>query len=1175
MDNNARWKWLLLLIVVVLGGSVWMLYPPTNTLRLGLDLSGGAMLVYEVDVPQGANAQTIVAQTIEVLKKRVDPRGVMNLVWRPLAGNRFEVQMPAPSKNLKAIRDTYIDKFEALIDKNISKGLVQRVLRLPAEQRGADLDQIVAGNEQMPPLLQALSDTLDRRHDAERVADTAEQTHRQLQSRLDGLPDEASRNDLESQVKEALEKSFATGLQLVETRRAVGAAWATVLKTNVNPVELDNVLSLSDQPGKRLEDGKYEPSKRTEALTKLIGRYPKRGAAIRDLAKARKEYDKVKGPLEDPEDLVALLRGSGVLEFRIAVQSRGSRALPNAEEFRSELREKGPTKDKTSLYLWCVIDDLTAFTDSASEFAAAHSDPAGYFDRDRNLVAERFGEDVYLLLSNKIDETLTKDFADHRGWELAQASVTQDRTGLRAVSFNLNTRGGQLMGRLTANHINEPMTILLDGLVISAPNIQGAIGASGIITGGRGGFAESEAQYLIRTLNAGSLQAGVKGPISVQSFNAKFGADNLDRGLKAAVAAMVVVASFMAAYYMVNGLIANVALFGNMAMILGIMSVNFLGATFTLPGIAAIVLTIGMAVDANVLIFERIREELERGADIRPAVRTGYGKALATIIDANLTTLITCLVLGYTATTEVRGFAVTLGIGILATLFTALLCTRVLIEFSLMVPSFRSLPMIPTLVPSIGRLLRPNVDWAGKRYIFFVLSAAIGIGGLSAVFSRGPDMLDIEFRSGTQVGFELRQDAAPMRIADVKKRLTAIAEVHEIPELSGDQVKVVALGDLEDNAAKSFKVASLADNTNNRVSEAVKAAFKDVLDEKLAVSFAHDDAEQAGKWIHPIRVAELGPNIDRPEVLEEQVGQYIGGVAIVIDDIDPPITIGDAEARIKRSRFQPPHDTYGYRRVKIIGLDLGAGSDTDPHYKSLAIVTYDDKTNYNDDPSGIDEPGGLAQTEWRLVRHALTLQSSLASVSSFSPQVSRTMQFNAIYAVSLSLLAVVAYIWLRFGSIRYGLAAIVALVHDVAIALGLIAVAASLADTPIGRALLLSDFKIDLTIVAAMLTIVGYSLNDTIVIFDRIRENRGRLAHATPAIINDSINQTFSRTVLTSLTTGMALLTLYIFGGEGVHGFAFAMLIGVVVGTYSSVAIAAPIVLVAAQPDETSALPAG
>ena len=1169
MEDNFRWKWLLLLIVLVLALGGYMMYPPERKLKLGLDLRGGVSLVYEVDVTEDQDARQVVEQTIEVLKERVDPSGVMNLVWRHLQGNRFEVQMPAATETVTRQREAYHGKQEALIDGNIRKGRIQSDLRLEAGQRAGELNRLAGGNEKIGARLRALAETFDARAPLAQAADEAEQAHQELDQQLAELPagtDPGVREQFEARSRAALDSSIEKATALNAGEKKLVEAWTEVLNFNIDPSAFANLLHLSNKP-RRGSDGQTQPSPREAALDKLGQRHPDREAAIRKVAEAYAAYEAVKGPLDDANDLKAMLRGSGVLEYRIA-PAPGK--LANEAEFREQLRERGPTDDKTALYRWFPIDDLTSFTNTRQEIDLARQDPAGFF-LGRNLIAEPFGDAIYLLLSNQPSETITKHFEEHRFWELASAYPTSDEMGFRAVGFELNSVGASLMGRLTSGHIGEPMAIVLDGRIKSAPTIQSMIGATGIITGGRGGFDLRESEFLIRTLNAGSLQAGVKGPIHEKTFNAKFGAANLQRGLKAATAAMIVVAVFMALYYLVNGLIANFALFANMVLILGIMSTDFLSGTFTLPGIAGIVLTIGMAVDANVLIFERIREELERGAEVRPAVRTGYGKALSTIIDANLTTLITCLVLGYTAPTEVQGFAVTLGIGILATLFTALLCTRVWIAIYLQFSGDRGLPMVPMLVPAIGKLLHPGVDWVGKRYGFFLISAALTIGGLGLVYSRGEDLLDIEFRSGTQVGFEIAAGKPAMEIRDVKDRLTKAAGQFGIPELSGDQIKVVATGETEGTGARSFTVATLADNTENRVTRAITRAFEDVLDVQPALSFAHEDERDAiGEWVVPIRTARLGPQIGRLDLTDE-FGEYVGGVAILIEQLDPPATVENIHKRIVRTRFQPPHNEYGYRKYEVVGLE--PARDDRPQdemktlYASVVILTHDEKTNYINDPETLENRNGLAFTEWSLARDALTRDTSLASVSSFSPQVSKTMKVDAVTAICLSLLFVVAYIWLRFGSLRYGLAAIVALIHDVSIALGMIALASTFAHTSLGRALLLSDFKIDLTIVAAMLTIVGYSLNDTIVVFDRIRENRGRLATATPAIINDSINQTFSRTVLTSLTTTLALLTLYIFGGEGVHGFAFGMLIGVAVGTYSSVAIAAPMVLVGAKKD--------
>ena len=1159
MDNPARWKWLLLLVVTVVALATIMVYPPSKRLRLGTDLQGGTTLIYEVDVPSGADTKETIEQTIEVLKNRVDPNGVMNLVWRRLAGNRFEVQMPAAPKNVKTLNREYLEANKALLGANLSRGLVERALRLAPSSRQDSFKKLANGDAATVTVLVDLAEAYDAEAVLRSTAEQAEREHRDAELRLEQAngTSETDRQSLEAAVNAKLEELIPKTDALLSSRKKLGAAWQKVLATNVDPAELDAVLSLSD--GKTNDPSVTSP--RQEGLAVLTKKYPGRAAAIANLAQRHAEYARVKGPLDDHNDLIALLRGSGVLEFRIAPGT----GLPKTDAYRTQLSEKGPRGEPNDPYRWFLVDDLSAFADTGQQRQELLNDPAQYFARERGLIGDRFADQIYLLLHNDPESTMTQ--ADE--WELASAFRTIDDTGFPAVSFSLSTTGGQHMSRLTTAHQGKPMAIVLDGRVISAPSIRSTIGRHGIITGGARGFSPRELDYLIRTLNAGSLQARVsEEPIYVQSFDATFGRDNLERGLYASFGAMIVVAIFMALYYMVNGCIANFALFGNMVLILGIMSTNFLGATFTLPGIAAIVLTIGMAVDANVLIFERIREELDRGTQVQTALRTGYRKALATIIDANLTTLITCLVLGYTATAEIKGFAVVLGIGILATMFTALLGTRVLLELYVLWTGGKTLHMLPTVVPAVGKLLRPKFDWVGKRAGYMTVSTALIVAGFILVYSRGQNMLDIEFRSGTRITFDLKKGQA-LDLADVKKRLTKVADQTGIAELAGNRAKVVIAGDPDGTQGTSFTVATLAENQDRQVSQALQEAFADVLDIRRSLAFDKDDATKVGGApIFTVSSPRLGSNIDRPDIAED-VSEYIGGVAIVLGNMSPPPTISDISQRIDRMRLQPPHDGYGYRSFAVYGLDLATtdlDSDSrDLRYRSAVVLVRDDSTNYLESPRSFEEIGGLADTEWQLTRDAITRQSSLGSVASFSPQVSRTMAINALAAITLTLLAVVAYIWLRFGSLRYGLAAIVALVHDVAIALGIVAAAGLMADSPLGRTLLLSDFKIDLAIVAAILTIVGYSLNDTIVVFDRIRENRGRLAFATPAIINHSINQTISRTTLTSVTTCLALLTLYILGGDGVHGFAFTMLIGVFVGTYSSIAIAAPIVLLGAK----------
>ncbi len=820
------------------------------------------------------------------------------------------------------------------------------------------------------------------------------------------------------------------------------------------------------------------------------------------------------------------------------------------------------------------------------------------------LVARPYGGDFYILLSNTPGTAMT----GQDDWTLTSTSRLSDELGRPSVGFSLDAKGAALMGQLTGGNVGRQMAIVLDGELMSAPTLQAQLTSGGTITGE---FSNAEYQYLLNTLGAGSIEGQLSyDPISQKTTGPSLGQDNLQKGLNACITALIVVGIFMALYYLFAGLVADFALIANMVIILGIMSM--IEATFTLPGIAGIVLTIGMAVDANVLIFERIREELEAKADLPTAVRLGFSKALSTILDANITTLITCVVLGYTATAEVKGFAVVLGVGILATLFTALFSTRVIIDLYLIITKAKTLAMLPTIVPALRKLLSPDVNWVGTAKFFIPLSLILLIAGFSMTIYRGNDILDIEFRSGTEVTFTLAPGTS-LPIDEVRSRLEAFAEMPEAAEVDArveDQIEriaaenadreeaqkldlpteadwsllgtaqVVTVGETAGNGeATGFSVATLIENSA-AVSDALKVIFRDELDVTETVEFDGIDltVDQAKGIVEPVLRGSLYESLGRQFTERSpDVQSFIGGVSIVMENLSPAVSVEDVTERITRMRRQPAYELLGSRPFQVFGLErAGTDKNGNASYSTLAVVVKDNETNYAEDRSQFTETLGLAATEWALAKDALQRDTSLASVSNFSSQVSGTMKQQAIVAMVLSLLAVVGYIWLRFGSLRYGLAAIAALVHDVSITMGILAICGYLVQVPgMHQALLLDDFKINLALVAALLTIVGYSLNDTIIVFDRIRENRGRLKRATPQIINDSINQTVSRTVITSGTTLIAVLTLYILGGPGVHGFAFAMLVGILVGTYSSIAIAAPILLIGDKSGKTGGTAVG
>lgn len=1224
LARNTIW-WKASLIGLVLALSILMIwypgrYGPSQRLKPGLDLAGGTTLVYNVEVPDDAdNAERIIDDLIAVLRDRVDPTGTRNLIWRQIAGHRIEIQMALATAETGERRRAYLEARDALLEGNISQGDLARLLRAEPDRRDEVLSQIAGDDARLRDQLTALVQAQQQLDAAARPYQAAQQTYTEAQEQLEQLPQDTTdeqRTQLEAQAQELLN-------QLIEATRAYSTArqnfeqlQATVLSANVDPNELERVFELPTTP---LRPG--EPSPRAQALEKLRQAHPDRAQDIEQLASIYDAYERVKGPLDDPNDLISLLRGAGVLEFRIAATP--TNPAVDVARFREQLEERGPRAGVGEAWRWFPIDDVSSFADTPADREALAQAPEAYFAQ-RGLVGQPYGDTYYILLANTPDRAMTRD----QQWELASAGMTSDQQGRPAVAFNLNAAGGNRMAQITGPNVGAPMAILLDNDAISAPTLQSRIAGQGQITGN---FSQQEVQYLLRTLNAGSTQAELGDyPISIKTTGPQLGEDNLRAGLQAAVWALVIVAGFMLVYYFFAGLVANFALFANMFIILGVMAL--IEATWTLPGIAGLVLTIGMAVDANVLIFERIREEMERKVELGTAVRLGYEKALSTIIDANITTLITCVVLGYTASAEVKGFAVTLGIGILATLFTALFSTRVIFEIYLRYFQPRSIAMLPSVVPAVRNILSPNVDWVGKRAIYVGISGVLIVAGLVAVYSRGQDMLDIEFRSGSQVTFDLTNDQT-LPIGEVRQRLAAYARAGELlqapgepsqeqvaevgrlllgPEQSGNAEQVLSAGrrvlndvqtvvtrvtqqPAEDEGATtaplnfsalanasvvtigpteqtpqgaraaSFSVSTLMEEVRV-LSGVIKVAFSDVLETTRPIEFANADVENLEQApVYPIHSSELGEVIGRPEVTGRDLGDYLGGVAIVLSDMDPAPTVAELERRISRVSQQVEYEDLGFRRVEVIGLDPAPTSPGEaPRFTSAVVVTRDTQTNYIDAPEAFADAEGLAATEWQLVRDALTRDTSLASETKFASQVSATMKQQAIAALALSLLAVIVYIWFRFGSLRYGLSAIAALVHDVIVALGAVAISAWLYGNAFGQFLLLDPFRIDLAMVAAILTIVGYSLNDTIIVFDRIRENRGRLAFATPQIINDSINQTISRTVITSGTTLLAILILYIFGGKGVHGFAFAMLIGVGVGTYSSIAVASPLLMMAA-----------
>lgn len=594
----------------------------------------------------------------------------------------------------------------------------------------------------------------------------------------------------------------------------------------------------------------------------------------------------------------------------------------------------------------------------------------------------------------KDNKTRTQNFivskrSEMTGKGVSNAYAYRDEFGQRKIILRFNQDGAKDFARVTGTNIGRALAIVLDGRLYSAPVINSAIpSGSAEITGQ---FSEEECKSIADALVSGSFPFQIK-VNAVFDTDPTLGASNVKNGIWVGFLSLVLVAIFMIAYYRLAGVISSLALALNMVLILGALAA--FDCTLTLPGIAGIVLTIGMAVDANVLVFERIREEINAGKSLRSGVDLGYQRALSAVVDANLTTLITSIILMYVGTGAIKGFAVTLSIGILTSMFTALFVTRLTFDYLFRFTKLNHIHMMQFFK-------KTTIDFE-KLWPKMLTASLIFLLCAIAVFAiRGRDVLGVDFTGGTQVTFNYA-DQIP------QEKLQAV------------------LAKAGYNATVSYKFNAAAASENA----------------KLEIRVRGDLTQAAG--------ANDGRAVSPKETL-----------AKLLNDAFPTAKLSGGEE---------------------------------------------------------SSVGGLIG--WEFTKAALI-------------------------AIALSIVGIAVYVSLRYEFV-YALSSIVALVHDVIIVMGIY---------------LLMGRTISLTVVAALLTVIGYSMNDSVVVFDRIRENVGLKTCATYAEnINLSINQTLNRTILTSLTTFIVVFILFIGGGVAINDFVLIMMLGIIVGTYSSIFIAAPLV---------------
>ncbi|NLX58380.1 MAG: protein translocase subunit SecD [Phycisphaerae bacterium] len=812
--------------------------------------------------------------------------------------------------------------------------------------------------------------------------------------------------------------------------------------------------------------------------------------------------------------------------------------------------------------------------------------------------------DVEVLVRRDTPVVEGEDFAK-------TAKDTQD--GRPIVHFVMKPGARNNLRGLTGPHIGKRMAIVLDGKVTSAPSIRAELDAGGII---EGYDSPQERDEVLTVLQSGSLDVDLR-LLSERQVGPELGQDNISRGLTASWIALLAVIAVMILFYFFAGLVADIAVVLNLVIIVVIMYT--MKGVWTLPGIAGLILTVGMSVDANVLVFERIREELERGSSIRLAIRNGYSRALPAIFDGNLTTFLTGVILAFVGSPEVKGFAIVLCIGLVTSMFTALLVTRVLFDVLLGAGLLRTLRMMPRLVKPgqvrFTRLARPCI----------FLSAILVVTGIAVSTYVGEDKYAMEFRGGTAVELNFSEavqiDAVRSRVAGLDSGVVAtlwLKDATDVPAvrekvagLSGEYADALVIGLPDEEgvvtghgyriqvfSADTAKVAAdlagafattlqnapvpastlsmgygsavvqpiiyrdgefadrrysvrVLSSDDEIVKETLRQRFRDVLAKTSELQVKVETRILDKDMVLQMQNRGLDASTAGSKLILNEYLKYVGSIQATIDLVGDERPVRDVAKRLDEYLRNQEPDKASVAREILPYPGLARG---DRGYSKFLVHVYDPRLGTTD--QAVVE---RTREAWQVaLRNGIAKAPALISTK-VAKSIGDEAKGQALYAAAASLAIIILYIWFRFARISYGLAAVLSLVHDVAIVLGMVVVFSWF-----GRNVpLIGEMKIDLPMIGAFLTLIGYSLNDTIVVFDRIREIRGKFGELSESVIDASINQTLTRTIMTSFTTFIVVFILYLFGGvqSAVHGFAFVLMFGVIWGTYSSIAIASPLLL--------------
>ena len=813
------------------------------------------------------------------------------------------------------------------------------------------------------------------------------------------------------------------------------------------------------------------------------------------------------------------------------------------------------------------------------------------------------------------------------GGLLEDAYRSMDSDGRPAVGFTWNNEGKKRFLELTEKNVGRQLAVVLDGEIRSAPVIRSAIGKRGVIEGGPKGWDEKELNALIITLKGGALPAKPKFAYQKQ-VGAQLGRNAVQVGFTAMVGALLVVMAFMGWYYGAAGLVADVAMGMNILLILGVMAL-FEG-TLTLPGIAGILLTAGMSVDANILINERVREELARGTALKQAVVAGYGRAFWTIFDSNLTTVLTALVLMWAGTGPIKGFGLTLTIGIVSSMFTSLFVTQVLMGWLV------SQGMV-TQLRFAEWFKNPSFDFVGRWGRMITLSLVLIGTGWLVFLARGEDKFGIDFTGGTQLHMRLRhampKDALRERMEShfrglglspsqysldiqqvgdseggessrewlIRTRLVKsaregarqVSALPSLPPLLGvaygqDTPPVPAGGEAPVASPAPVGSPGLTADTAPTATPTTPAAptggpelagpapeapsqsgGQDFFEAEIRKAFDKDLVEPYPLAAKVEKVADgavvtVTANVVGLPPQGFSVGAVPDPTAEMLQKALPRILLKLASEQGSRLQEQEKKRVLerlaGSETAPGITVEAVSGVDAGEGVKTFAV-----KAKVTDVQGDIT----LAQEciEDALAKAVSDPQAqfmpafSFPNIDEIGAAVAHNLKQKAFVATFFSLVFICLYVWLRF-DFWAGVSAIVALAHDVFALAGFLAIL-DLVLSKMGSAF---DVKFNLVTISAFLTLVGYSINDTIVILDRIREEKS-LAKSktyTAEIVNLALNRTLSRSILTSGTVFLTVLVLFFasFAGLGsIQGLATALVFGTIAGSYSSIFISAPILI--------------